>query len=572
MEFQEAIEKIKSGIEEIDQHILLPYLSSEKATERFYYNFHLAQAFVEVEKFEQAKSFIERAWFLSRFSEEVLPLYILINKQLQDVSAIQQAYKRLGMIASKKGKIIDSINYFNQSMYAYAQTLGIDKYNYDYDILDCIENMAKSYRFYPKKRSLSSNTFKIKVAYLTYLATVETSVFYRINLTLAQFHDKSKFEIAFFIPRPESEFVNSNDIIGILEEHNCQVVLTPSSNYLSEEEALIWIAKKIYQFSPDILVTNAGLADLRQYFIMSLTPASVIVNSLYAGPAQYVSPNADWSIASAIHPLLDSPCNTSLIGLELDLTEHKNIGSYDKKFFKIPDDSLVILSAGRPQKFQDIEFWKVIIDLINLHQDLYYVAIGLNQDQLPISLPKEISSRFRILKWREDYLKILGIADIVIDTYPSGGGFTLVDAMALGIPVITFANDYMKLYDQVNWSLGDELVLIPDLIIERGNPQKVIEEISKLISDTYSRHDTGQKCQEFIYNSRGHPERFVKSYEDIYKKIISGIVYQNDNDWDKHILSTFNRGKLFIKYKIQRIIVKIKRRLKGIVQLMRDEC
>ncbi len=571
MNFQEAVEKIKSGME-VDQHILLPYLSSEKSKERFLYNFQLAQAFAEIKSFEQAKPFIERAWFLSKFSEEVLPLYILINKQLEDIFAIQQAYKRLGMIASKKGKIIDSINYFNQSMYAYAQILGIDQYNYDYDILDCIENMAQPYRFYPKKRSLSSNTSKIKVAYLSYLATDKTSVFYRINLSLAQFHDKSKFEIAFFIPRPESEFENSNNIEKLLKKHNCQVILTPSSNYLSEEEALIWIAKKIYQFSPHILVTNAGLADLRQYFIMSLTPASLIVNSLYAGPAQYVSPNADWSIASAIHPLLDSPCDTSFVGLELDLTKHKNTESYDKQFFEIPSNSLVILSAGRPQKFQSIEFWKVIIDLLNLHQDLYYVAIGLNQDQLPISLPQEISSRFRILKWREDYLKILGIADIVIDTYPSGGGFILVDAMALGIPVITFANDYMKLYDQVNWSLGEELVLIPNLIIERGNPQKVIEEISKLISDPHCRHEIGQKCQEFICANRGYPERFVKSYEDTYEKIISDIVDQKIIPLDKHILSIFNRIDLSIKCKPQMILAilaKIKGKLKNILLLFK---
>jgi glycosyltransferase involved in cell wall biosynthesis len=568
MDFQEAVEKIKSGIE-VDQHILLHYLSSEKSKERFSCNFQLAQAFAEIENFEQAKPFIERAWFLSRFSEEVLPLYILINKQLQDISAIQQAYKRLGMIASKKGKNIDSINYFNQSMYAYAQTLGIDKYNYDYDILECIENMAKPYRFYPKKRGLSSNTSKIKVAYLTYLATDKTSVFYRINLSLAQFHDKSKFEITFFIPRPESEFENSNDIIEILEKHNCQVILTPSSNYLSEEEALIWIAKKIHQFSPNILVTNAGLADLRQYFIMSLTPAPVIVNSLYAGPAQYVSPNADWSIASAIHPLLDSPCDTSFVGLELDLTEHKNTESYDKQFFEIPDDSLVLLSAGRPQKFQDIEFWKAIVDLINLHQDLYYVAIGLNQDQLPISLPKEISSRFRILKWRDDYLKILGIADIVIDTYPSGGGFVLIDAMALGIPVITFTNDYMKLYDQVNWSIGEEIVLIPDLIIERGNFKKIIEEISKLIYYPQYRYEMGQKGQDLIYDHKGHPERCVKSYEDIYEKIVSDIVNQKITALDRHILSIFNRINLSIKSKAQIILAKIKRKLKNILLLFK---
>jgi hypothetical protein len=141
--------------------------------------------------------------------------------------------------------------------------------------------------------------------------------------------------------------------------------------------------------------------------------------------------------------------------------------------------------------------------------------------------------------------------------------------MALGIPVITFTNDYMKLYDQVNWSIGEEIVLIPDLIIERGNFKKIIEEISKLIYYPQYRYEMGQKGQDLIYDHKGHPERCVKSYEDIYEKIVSDIVNQKITALDRHILSIFNRINLSIKSKAQIILAKIKRKLKNILLLFK---
>jgi len=552
MNFEILLSKIKSK-EEVNSIEILSYLSAESINERCQINLKLAEAYAEIKDFKAAQPFVKRAWLFSQFSEEILSLYILIHKELDDIPAIQDAYKRLGRKKSAEGKIIESINNFNLSMYAYANHKNIDKYEYDFEILDCIERMAEPYKFYPPLIKSKNEQQKIRVAYLTYLTTVPTSVFYRINLNLAKLHDTNNFEIAFFITKLEAKSKDYLECINNLKKYNCQVITT--SDLITQEEALIEIAQKIYNFKPDLLVTNAGLADLRQYFIMSLTPAPIIVNALYAGPPQYVSPKADWSISATKHPLLDSPCNCSLVPLESDLSNYQNVQTYNREDFKIPSDSLIILSGGRHPKFQSQEFWEMIMYLMRLYDNLYYVVLGIKEEQIPLRLPEDIKLRLRVINWRDDYLRIIGLADVVIDTFPSGGGFFLVDAMALGVPVVSFANDYMKIYDQNNWSLAEDLIIDSDLIIERGNFKQFIAKVSKLLDDSSYRNEIGNQCKNNIQRVSGKPERFVKEYENIYKKVLESALLKEKSKVNNHqrFLSASNRYKLSFEQKIQGI-------------------
>ena len=52
-------------------------------------------------------------------------------------------------------------------------------------------------------------------------------------------------------------------------------VVVPNSPY--EAMTLIELGRLIYDYNPDILVTIAGLADLKHYFITSLKPAPLIL-------------------------------------------------------------------------------------------------------------------------------------------------------------------------------------------------------------------------------------------------------------------------------------------------------
>jgi glycosyltransferase involved in cell wall biosynthesis len=168
--------------------------------------------------------------------------------------------------------------------------------------------------------------------------------------------------------------------------------------------------------------------------------------------------------------------------------------------------------------------WKAIIDLLNDHPETYYLAMGVEESQIPFissMLSPAIRPQIRFTGWRgSDYLSTLCLADIYLDTFPSGGGGVLVDAMALGIPVVSFKNDYMKLYDQTDWSPAEELYNVNELIVSRGDFAEMKRLVSRLIDDQKYRRDLAQRCQTYILETRGDPARGVRKCEDLYLRIL----------------------------------------------------
>jgi glycosyltransferase involved in cell wall biosynthesis len=220
---------------------------------------------------------------------------------------------------------------------------------------------------------------------------------------------------------------------------------------------------------------------------------------------------------------MDCPVDASIVTMELDLPGRSESAGYSRKDFNLPDNACVLFSGGRPQKFQNAEYWRVILSLLSERPDLYYLAVGVAEDNVPFlsqMMPAEVRNRIQFLGWRTDYLRILGMADIVLDTYPSGGGVVMVDAMAMGIPIISFENDYMKQFDQTEASGAEENIPVPELIIPRGAFDKMKELLSKLIEDKGYRLSVSKRCKEHIFKTRGNPKRMVERCEAIYVKVL----------------------------------------------------
>jgi glycosyltransferase involved in cell wall biosynthesis len=144
-------------------------------------------------------------------------------------------------------------------------------------------------------------------------------------------------------------------------------------------------------------------------------------------------------------------------------------------------------------------------------------------------LPQEIRDRIRLLGWRRevDYLRILILADILIDTFPSGGGTILFDAMSLGIPVVSFRNNYMKLFDQTDWSVAEEILHPPEMIVSREDLSELEKVISRLIQDKNYRLDIGRRCQEHIFEKRSNPRRAIRKCEEIYMRVLEEKLARN---------------------------------------------
>ena len=511
----------------VDERQLLPFLCFEEKEKRCEVNAKLAEAYAEAGNLEQARTFIRRAWVLSRFSADLMPLYTEICSSLGDIPSIRDVYKRLGLKRAAEGDISGAIHYFDLWQYAYATFTSVDRYDYDFDILGSIDRLAEPYRLPLRKGTSSQTGRRTRLAYLVKGVAETGSVLLKINLLFAKFHDQSQFELTFFTPEPKKTILRSamgKENIKFFEQHNCNVIWAPDLKNV--QDTVLAVARRIYEAKPDLLITSAALADFKHCFLTSLRPAPITVGFIQGPPSQFAPLSLDWGIAWVRHPLMDCPVGCSLIDLEEELPRREDVVSYERHELNLPEQSLLLLSGGRHVKFQDPEFWKAIFEVLGKHPHTFYLAVGVQEDQLPFlppMVPQDVKGRIRFFDWRKegDYLKILCLADILIDTFPSGGGAILFDAMALGIPVVSFKNNYMKRFDQTDWSVAEEIlgIPIPEMIVPRGDFGRFKAVVSRLIEDKNYRQDVGEHCRNEAHEKRGNPRRMVQKCEEVYLKL-----------------------------------------------------
>lgn len=530
----EILGEIRRG-HPVDSVDLLPHLSVERRIDRFAVNAALARAFLDAGNVDRAKVFADRALPLADFPEQFLPSYVEIQRLAGDVAAIQEAYKRLGMKLAAEGSIAGAIEHFNSNHYAFQRAGQGDVYKYDLDVLEAVRTLARPYRYdHDKPMSHRADAEKIRVAYLVYGATHSESVLVKLLCLFARHHDRSEFDVTFYVPdrllppsSPEAVQYNSlrSRNIERLRNEGGRVIAPASTDTL---HCLLDTAAAIRESRPHLLITTAALADYGHYFIRALQPAPVTIGLCYGPPAQFSPPDLDWVISATMHPLIDNPCDGSLVPIEADPPDPREALEYMRADFGIPDDAVVIVCAGRPEKLQNEAYWSALLRVLREHHSAFLVVVGMANEPpfLAAMAPPEVRERFRPLGWRTDYIKILGMADILVDTFPSGGGITLFDAMALGKPVVSFHNDYSSLYNQAEWSVGDEWIEDPDLLIARGDFDQFNAVVSRLVENASLRVQIGARCQAAALRSRGNPERMVRRHEQVYRKVIELVAAQ----------------------------------------------
>lgn len=511
-----------------DSSALLPHLACASKEQRCYINAELAIACLhagQLRHLELAKELIQRAWLLSGFDERLLPTFVKIHESLKDSGAIAEAYKRVGVSYAEGNNITEALKWFSSSMYAHSGCGFGDKYQYDFELLNHIEKMAGRYRLPPINRPPLEGR-KLRVAYLVFGAHHIGSVIVKIVKCLADHHDASRFEIALFVP--ESKVSDEPPAYSIHELRQGRwPVIQPTS---IGKDRLLDTAMNIHSFAPDILVTSAGLADLAHYFIISQFTSLKTLGLLLGPPPQFVSPKFDRAISATKHPLLDSPCETHFVKLECKLPESGRVACIERSELKIPGKAFVFVSGGRAPKFENPAFWSWIASVLRQFPDTYYIALGI--EKLPECLNdndmKEVRDRIRCVSWKKEYLNVLGIADLCLDTYPSGGGVFLLEAMALGIPVIGFKNNYLNRYDQTDWSPFEEFSPSPELAVCRGDWASLTRLFLAFHGNAELRSATGKICRDFVTHEFGNPGRMTAAYEGIYECLIYGSKAQSN--------------------------------------------
>lgn len=503
------------------QAAMAAVLVVETREQRFRVNIALAKAyFYHTENHRQAAVFVERAFELSGTLEDCLSLFVQIQKSNGEADKIRIAYRLMGDRYAALGDIPNALRCYGMSRDTYALLGQGNQYEYDVDIVHAIGRLADIVApSHPLPRPVPKRE-KIRVAYLVFHVRHPESVIVKLLSLFARHHDREKFEAVFFVSEPSQE----NDEVAI---KNINALLGAGGRVVQTDEvdALkrhLDTARRIHSFGPHLLVTTAVLADFGHYFVSLLARAPVNIGLGYGPPELYMPPNLDWVISGTKQPLLDCPCDGSVVPVESALPDRTSLAIASRVELGIPDNALIVASAGRPLKFMSRQFWEAMIAFLELRPAAYFVAIGLDSD--PPFLPELLSDRVRnrIVRfgWLGDYLHVLGAADIVVDTYPSGGGVVVIDSMALSIPVVSFRCDYFGRFNQMEWNPSEDLVALPDLIVDRGDFDGLVQRLVRLSDDEPLRRKLGAACLKIVRETMGSPARYVAHHEAIYETVL----------------------------------------------------
>lgn len=528
-EFDSLLRQVSSGSMPPSSDFL-PFLNLEKRQHRAEVNFRLAEACMASGNLSQGKIFISRAWQLSNFSEQYLPLLENFLMQTKDAASLREAYKRIGIEAANKSIVSTAIKYFDLWHQSDVMVFRADKYVYDYDVLYALQRLAGPFQYHfsnTAKWAVPTSNRKIRLGYLLHGVKYTNSILMKILETLAKYHDSSKFELFFFCPEAEDK-VNESPQGDLWLQKFKEYGATFCAPYIENSDlaqTLVECGRQIDNANLDLLVTSAALADFSHFFVSCLKPAPLLIGLIQGPPSRFASPFFDWCISWSQHPQIDTPVDCSLVNFSrLDPTRVTE-SSLTRDDIGVPESACILISSGRLAKFQDVRQWQIVSEILKMRPNVHYVVVGCPGDGVLVFeevVPVELRSRIHFLGWREDVLNVLRLGDILLDTYPSGGGQALVEGMLSGLPVVGFQNDYLQRFDQDNWRPLQDFVGDLETVVPPGNFEKFKSTIVALIDDVSYRQKIADLClsKTRARSTEASVAQAVADCESIYEKVL----------------------------------------------------
>ena len=345
-ELSTVIKSLQAG-GTVDNSQLRRLLTLGSKEYRYLVNLRLAAAYYDQyehlgdrKSLDYARACIDRALLLSRYSVDVLPLLIQINRALDDIDAIRNALKRTGIEAASRGEFDAALNLFDRWIYANSEFKGNDTHTFDADVIACVERMGALHRV-PRGNDTPVEGRKLRLAYLTHGVRQPGSVLIKIDRAFAHLHDKSRFEVAYFAaddPAAISATPAAQTAINDFRDASCQFVLPPETS--TTYERLRGVGQQIHDFGADVLVTSAALATFQNYLIASLRPAPVSIALNQGSTPQFSWHSFDHTINWFLTTLPDCPCDCSHVPLELDLPRSEDIMPISRAQLSSPPEAV----------------------------------------------------------------------------------------------------------------------------------------------------------------------------------------------------------------------------------------
>ncbi|MDZ8056369.1 MAG: O-linked N-acetylglucosamine transferase, SPINDLY family protein [Aulosira sp. ZfuVER01] len=503
---------------------------------------HLAVFYQDARNYSQGIETAKLCYSLSEsLADKIFALHLLLRglmsaggywqeicETCQELEAVFQQFIQAQPIALEEGRILRlltpsfAIPHIKDNPASFRRIQNQIAKIFNTDVQDFAQSQGKKAYYKNNSQDLKHSTKKLKIGYVSY-ALRNHSVGW-LARWLFQHHDKDKFEI-------HTYFVNYQLVNDFLQDWYVQNAGNVHKLGMNGLE----IAEQIYQDEIDILIDLDSITLDITSEVMALKPAPIQVTWL--GWDASGIPAIDYFIADpyvlpddAQDYYTEKIWRLSQTYIAVDGFE-VGVPTLRREDLNIPEDAVVYLSAQRGYKrHPETTRWQM--QIIKQVPNSYFLIKGLSEEEAIKRFFYQIAeeegvdiSRLRFLpqvSLESVHRANLGIADIVLDTYPYNGATTTLETLWMGIPLVTrvgeqFAarNSYTMM---VNAGITEGIAWTDEEYIEwgvrLGKDASLRQQISGQLRQ--SRHTAP------LWNGKQFTREMEKAYEQMWQRYLEG--------------------------------------------------
>ncbi len=480
-----------------------------------------------------ARTFAQRALAATRFRDpQALGLLEEINRANQDLRASESTWKNFGLAAFADGAWDDMLKAFHNCIQAGLMLPPGDRDPYqqavDQGIHACLQGAARQMpeartirqavgEHLARRRQEPAPPLKVALVLETIARHQEPVRYFH---RLVSFLDRSRVEPFLFCRFPQdSPIARQQDFAGVAEEFaslGCPVVFPEGGN--DWLRCGLDLALKIAGAEVDVAVAATSYFSPVLNFITRLRPAPVVGAFEFQGP----------EYNSSLDFCLTSEKGLMAAGARAFLTPQgiappPRGGGLSRGAVGIPEDAVVLVSAARAERYQSREFWVNLSRLLARHPGAWYLAIGLDPQTKARICGSLGAERVVCLDLREEMGDLLALADIYLDLFPAGTGPAMAEALAAGLPAVTFDFDPLAPFQKENETPGAAW-LPPELALPRDDVSAWHATLDRLIADQDYRTQMAGLCRQRaaeLFQPQAAADSFARICQEMFNGKLS---------------------------------------------------
>lgn len=459
---------------------------------------------------------LERAWNLGVRDKDSCQNLVHLMQQENRMHDIQRVLQQAAYSAAEqddKSLFIDYVHMYHR------YTVG-----YGLQVQDPIINDLTEKLFAPLRPdfSVQNKNDKPHLVYLVPLPNDPKSTLPPIPFEFAKLQKDSEFKISIVMTLAEQDIQQHNPrLIPLIEDAKAQSVSVHFVDLKEEKDSLRQL-EIIHDFLVDmnIDILFHMLQIYHDYLIAAMRPARHLIGYEFGHPEWYTSPFIDKVISSHRHLAMESHADNLPVYVGSTRTYAPSKTTLTPESIGVKNGKKIIISSGAKDRLHNDGFWKLVLAVMQ-STNYEWVVMGIDNNEKKSLLqgaPADILDRIHCLGYRNDFSEILSLADVYVDTFPVGGGWGLIEAMALKIPCVTYRHNYNRIFNKhQNYFPMQDYADDPEFAIELDGHQ-MLNRINSFITDDNAR--TAQiKRQEAILKIVNTPERGIKDLNEALLKI-----------------------------------------------------